>query len=117
MNVAECFAASNAELAALLIPCRDMALNSRAYLDERLASIDEALARLETMCAHRLDLEFAQQRLEVAVLACAARLQDVERKLETPKPVTQEAGVQCDLSLACEQPASKRQCCTTSASV
>ena len=46
MNVAECFAASNAELAALLIPCRDMALNSRSYWDRRLAAIDEALSRL-----------------------------------------------------------------------
>jgi hypothetical protein len=112
MNVAECFAASNAELAALLIPCRDMALNSRSYLDRRLAAIDEALSRLEAICAYRLDLELAQDRLEATVLACSTRLQDVQDRLSNPKPLTQEAGVQCNLSLACRR-ASKRQCCAS----
>jgi hypothetical protein len=117
MNVVDCFAALSAELAALLIPCRDMAQNSRTYLDQRFAAIDEAMARLEAMCAHTLDLEFAHQRLETTVLACAAGLQDVQHSLGNPKTLTQEAGVQCDLSLACEQPALKRQCCASSASV
>lgn len=105
MDVIGLFAANAAEIKASLVPCTEMALNSREYFDQRFAHVDATLARLETLCAARLDLELAQNRLEAAVIASAARLEELQRLLGQRKS---DAAVQCDLSPACQHQASKR---------
>ena len=74
MDVLGLLATNAAEINAALIPCKEMALNSREYFDFRFARVDDTLARMEAMCAARLDLELAHNRLEAAVLACAAHV-------------------------------------------
>ena len=106
MDVIGLFAANAAEIKASLVPCTEMALNSREYFDQRFARVDATLARLETLCAARLDLERAQDRLEAAVIASDARVEELQRLLQKQKS---DAAVQCDpTSLASQQPASKR---------
>ena len=98
-------AANAAEIKASLVPCTEMALNSREYFDQRFAHVDATLARLEALCAARLDLELAQDRLEAAVIAAAARLDELQRLLGQRKS---DAAVQCELLSTSKPPASKR---------
>jgi hypothetical protein len=105
MDVLGLLATNAAEINAALIPCKEMALNSREYFDSRFAHVDETLARMEAMCAARLDLELAHNRLEAAVLACAAHVDDLQRRLVQHKS---DAAVQCDLLSTSQPPASKR---------
>ena len=105
MDVIGLLAANAAEIKDSLVPCREMALNSREYFDQRFTHIDETLARLEALCAARLDLEVAQNRLEATLIASVARLDELQRLLGQHKS---DAAVQCDLTLSCKQPASKR---------
>jgi hypothetical protein len=105
MDVLGLLATNAAEINAALIPCKEMALNSREYLDQRFAHVDATLARMEAMCAARLDLELAHNRLEAAVLACAAHVDDLQRRLGQQKS---DAAVQCDLLSTSQPPASKR---------
>ena len=108
MDVIGLIAANAAEFKASLFPCTEMALNSREYFEQRFAHVDATLARLEALCAARLDLELAQNRLEAAVIASAARLEELQRLVGQRKLSKSDAAVQCDLSLTCQQPASKR---------
>jgi len=105
MEMLGLLAANAADINASLVPCREMALHSREYFDTRFAHIDETLARMEALSAARLDLELAHNRLEAAVLACAASLNEVQRRLGQHKS---DAAVQCDLSPAGKHQASKR---------
>ena len=108
MDVLGLLATNAAEINAALIPCKELALNSREYFDFRFARVDDTLARMEAMCAARLDLELAHNRLEAAVLACAAHVDELKRSLGHIGQHKSDAAVQCELLSTSKPPASKR---------